>query len=92
MKLVLVMIGDEDKDKVSKELVEAGYTPTLMASTGEFFQFGKSILLVGVEADQIDALKAIIDKTTTSSQIKGGEVLKANLYVMSARLERLQQK
>lgn len=92
MKLVLIMIGDEDKDKVSKELIEAGFTPTLMASTGEFFQFGKSILLVGVKKEEISQLKQIIDNATTASQIKGGERLKANLYVMNARMERLQQK
>ena len=92
MKLVLVMIGDEDKDKVSKKLIEAGYTPTLIASTGEFFQFGKSILLVGVEEDKVKELKEIINTTTSISQIKGGEVLKANLFIMDARMERLQVK
>lgn len=90
MKLILIMICDEDKERVNKKLIEAGYSPTLIASTGEFLQFGKSILLLGVCEDKIEEVKKIIDENTSSSQIKGGEVLKGDIYILDAQMNRVQ--
>lgn len=90
MKLIMIMVCDEDKEKVNKKLIEAGYSPTLIASTGEFLQFGKSIMLLGVEKEKIEEIKELIDKYTSSSRIKGGEVLKGEIYIMGAEMKRVQ--
>lgn len=90
MKLIIIMVCDEDKERVNKNLIEAGFSPTLIASTGEFLQFGKSIMLLGIETEKIDEVKDIIDKHTSSSQIKGGEILKGEIYIMNAQMSRVQ--
>ena len=86
MKLMLIMVCDDDKERVNQSLVKAGFTPTLIASTGEFLQFGKSLILVGVKAEQIETVTKIVDNHTDTSHIKGGEVLKANLFVLNASM------
>ena len=86
MKLVLIMICDEDKDRVLKKLVEHGFTPTFIASTGSFLEFGKSVLLLGVEEGKLEEVKELVDKYTRREQILGGEVLKANLYVVDSTM------
>lgn len=86
MKLILIMICDEDKDRVLKKLVEHGYTPTFIASTGSFLEFGKSVLLLGVEEEKIEEVKGLVDMYTRREQIINGEVLKANLYVVDATM------
>lgn len=90
MKLILIMVCDEDKERVNKNLIEAGYTPTLIASTGEFLEFGKSIMLLGVEEEKVKDVKEIIDAHTSSSQIKGGEILKGEIYILNAHMNRVQ--
>lgn len=86
MKLILIMICDEDKDRVLKKLVEHGYTPTFIASTGSFLEFGKSVLLLGVEEEKIEEVQGLVDMYTRREQIINGEVLKANLYVVDATM------
>lgn len=82
MKLILIMIRDEDKDKVQKELLVEGFTPTFIATTGDFLQFGKSLFLLGIEGKEMERVKTIIFENTKESQIKNGELFRANLYVM----------
>lgn len=86
MKLVLIMICDEDKDRVLKKLVEHGYTPTFIASTGSFLEFGKSVLLLGVEEKKLEEVKDLVNQYTKREQIMDGEVLKANLYVVDSTM------
>lgn len=86
MKLVLIMLCDEDKERVLKALIEYGYTPTFIASTGNFLEFGKSILLLGIEKEKLEEVKMIVDTNTRRSQIKGGETLKANLYIIDSKM------
>ena len=89
MKLVLIMICDEDKERVLKGLVEHGYTPTFIATTGSFLEFGKSLLLLGVEEEKMEEVQTIVDKYTRRAQIKDGELLKANLYVISSQMHKI---
>ena len=91
MKLVLIMICDEDKERVLKVLVEHKYTPTFIATTGSFLEFGKSLLLLGVEEDKMEELQSIVDKNTRRTQIKDGEVLKAHLYVIDSQMHKIKK-
>lgn len=86
LKLVLIMLCDNDKDRVLKVLVEYGYTPTFIASTGNFLEFGKSVLLLGVQKEKIEEIKMLVDTNTRRSQIKDHETLKADLYVLDANM------
>ena len=91
MKLVLIMICDEDKERVLKVLVEHGYTPTFIGTTGSFLEFGKSLLLLGVEEEKMEQLQSIVDHNTRRSQIKDGEVLKAQFYVINAQMHKIKK-
>lgn len=86
MKLILIMICDEDKEKVLSSLLEKGYSPTFIASTGSFLEFGKSLLLLGVEKDKVEEVKMLIDQNTRRMAIKDGEELKAQLYVVDSKM------
>lgn len=85
-KLVLAMICDEDKERVQKVLMENGYISTLIATTGDFLEFGKSILLLGIAQNDIERVKKLLDETAKLHHIKDGEQLKANIFVMDTNL------
>lgn len=89
MKLMMIMIRDEDREKTLQNLVEKGYTPTYIASTGDFLQYGKSIFFLGVEEDKVNDVKQIVDVNTKGSHIKEGEYLKAKLYIVDSHYEKI---
>lgn len=89
MKLVLFMICDEDKDRVLKVLTQCGYTPTFIASTGSFLEFGKSLFLLGIEEKNLEDVKQLLSDNTKRMHIKDGEELKANLFVINADMTKL---
>lgn len=82
---MMVMICDSDKDKVLKALVDKGYTPTYIATTGEFLHYGKSILMLGVEENNIEDVNKIIEENTSPLQISENETLQVASFVMNAR-------
>ena len=86
MKLLLIMICDEDKERVLKKLVENGYSPTFIASTGSFLEYGKSLILLGVEEEKIIDVKHLINQYTRREQIIDGEELKANIYIIDSTM------
>ncbi len=89
MKLMMVLIRDEDKEKVLKQLLQEGYTPTYIASTGEFLQFGKSLFLLGVEESEVEKVHKIVGEYTHSVKIKGGNHFQSDIFVMNARVEKV---
>lgn len=89
MKLMLVLIRDEDKDKVLKQLTNEGFTPTYIASTGEFLQFGKSLFLLGVEEEDVQKVHHIIGKHTQGVKMKDGSHFQSDMFVMNARVEKV---
>lgn len=56
MKLMIVIVRDQDADGVIQELLRLNYRVTRMASTGGFFRRGNVTLLIGVEAAKVDAV------------------------------------
>jgi uncharacterized protein YaaQ len=56
MKLMFVIIRDKDNEVVVQALVENDYRVTRMASTGGFLRRGNVTLMIGVEADQVQAV------------------------------------
>ena len=49
MKLMIIIVRNEDDEGVIRELVQKDFRVTRMASTGGFLRRGNSTLLVGVE-------------------------------------------
>lgn len=80
---MMIMVSDADKDKVLNALIDKGYTPTYIATTGEFLHYGKSILLLGVEEKEIKFVKKIIEENTTL-QISEDECTRFTTYVINA--------
>lgn len=63
MKLMIVIIRDIDDQNVIRALVDNSYRVTRMASTGGFLRRGNVTLMVGVEAEKIDAVFALLHQT-----------------------------
>ena len=60
MKLVITIIHERDRAKVTDSLLHTGYKFTRIASTGGFLRDGNCTLLIGAEDDQIEDLMAVI--------------------------------
>lgn len=81
MKMILVIIKDEDCEHVSTALVEADYRVTRIASTGGFLRHGSTTLMIGVEEDKLDrAIQIIRDNCT---KITGTGEKRATLFVIN---------
>lgn len=63
MKMMIVIVRDIDDENIIRALVDQGYRVTRMASTGGFLRRGNVTLLVGVEAEKVDAVLEILRKT-----------------------------
>lgn len=60
MRLMLIVVSDEYKDKITSLLIEKGYPATEIASTGEFLQYGETILMLGIEEENVDNVVSIL--------------------------------
>jgi len=60
MKLIITIIRDTDDGNVINHLVEQGYRVTRVASTGGFMRRGNVTLLIGAEADQVQAVMDLL--------------------------------
>ncbi len=63
MKLVLAIVQDIDADTTMKELTDAGFRVTRIASTGGFFRQGNSTLFCAAQDDEINRVMAILRRT-----------------------------
>jgi uncharacterized protein YaaQ len=63
MKLLFIILGDEDGDKALQALVENGFRVTRMASTGGFLRRGNITLMSGVAEDQVQAVIDLLRRT-----------------------------
>ena len=60
MKLVIAVVQDKDRRRVTDALLERGYKFTNVASTGGFLREGNVTFLIGVEEAQVDEVIATI--------------------------------
>ncbi|MBS1724858.1 MAG: cyclic-di-AMP receptor [Armatimonadetes bacterium] len=61
MKLVVCVVHNRDRNRISDELVKAGFKFTVIGSTGGFLREGNSTLLVGVQDAELPALKELVE-------------------------------
>lgn len=55
MKLIVTIVHDRDKNRLSDALIRAGFNFTKIHSTGGFLREGNVTMLIGVEEDLVDA-------------------------------------
>ena len=64
MKLTLTVVRDDDANRVIDALTAHGFYVTRLASTGGFLRTGNTVLLSGVEDDQLDQMLKITEAHT----------------------------
>ena len=62
MKLVIAIVHERDKHKVSDALLEAGHKFTIVASTGGFLRDGNVTFLAGAKDENVDDIIDIVRK------------------------------
>ncbi len=60
MKLVIAVVQDKDRRKVTDALLEGGFKFTNIASTGGFLREGNVTFLVGVEEERLERAMEIL--------------------------------
>ena len=68
MKLIIAVVHDRDKQRVTRALTEAGQGFTIMASTGGFLREGNVTLLIGVDADHADSVVRLIEENSRTRE------------------------
>lgn len=60
MKLVVCIVHSRDKNKLTEELIRAGFKFTVIGSTGGFLREGNTTILIGVSDDEKPSLLKLI--------------------------------
>lgn len=60
MKLLLIIVSNEDANAVSKVLLKEKYFVTKLSSTGGLLRNGNTTLLVGTENDQVTSVVNLV--------------------------------
>lgn len=60
MKLAICIVHNRDRNKLTDEMLKAGFKFTVIGSTGGFLREGNSTLLIGVDEELVPALKEIV--------------------------------
>ena len=70
MKLILIIVSNEDSNKVVNALVKEKFFVTKLASTGGLLLSGNTTLLVGTENDKVDdVMKIVAEYSKTRKKI-----------------------
>jgi uncharacterized protein YaaQ len=78
MKMIIVIIKDNDADTLTQALTAGSFRVTRVASTGGFMRSGVVTLLLGVEDTQVDAaIKVVRDALPPK-----GDQKRATLFVV----------
>lgn len=56
MKMMIMIVKDQDADLLTRELTAANYRVTRVASTGGFLRSGVVTLLMGLDDDQVESV------------------------------------
>lgn len=66
MKLVIAIVHDEDAKRLLEDLTENRFRVTKLATTGGFLKAGNTTMLVGVEDQEVEKVKDIINENCKS--------------------------
>jgi len=85
MKMMIVIVKDNESETLTRALIGAQYRVTGISSTGGFLRSGVTTLLIGVEDAQVDAATELIRTTVVASRSEHAEdpaVKRATLFVV----------
>lgn len=69
MKLVIAVVHDRDRGKISENLLRSGFQFTKLGSTGGFLREGNVTLLIGADDKDVEKVLALIgDASKTRKQ------------------------
>jgi uncharacterized protein YaaQ len=68
VKLAICIVHSRDKGKVADELIKAGFKSTIIGSTGGFLREGNTTFLIGVEDEELDTLKRVVQENCQSRE------------------------
>lgn len=80
-KLIIAIIRDDDKERVSAKLTAKEFRVTQIASTGGFLRSGRSTLLIGVEEDCVPRGLEILRENCTPAH--SPQEKKATVFVLN---------
>lgn len=66
MKMIVVIVQDEDVDKLVDTLTEATISSTALPSSGGFLREGNTTLLIGIEESRVDETIALVKQECKS--------------------------
>ncbi|MDN6161654.1 MAG: cyclic-di-AMP receptor [Atopostipes sp.] len=69
MKLVVAIVQEEDRKKLSEAFTEKGVRATRLRSSGGFMRSGNTTFLIGIESSKVDAVLDII-KDISSTRVQ----------------------
>jgi uncharacterized protein YaaQ len=78
MKMIIVIVQDNDADNLTRALTAADFRVTRIASTGGFMRSGVVSMLLGVEDPQVDEAIQVVRNALPSS----GDKKRATLFVV----------
>lgn len=79
MKMIILIVKDQDSDEVTQALTSEKYRVTRVASTGGFLRSGVVTLLLGVRDERLESALELIRKKLTP--LPSGE-RRATLFVV----------
>ena len=82
MKMIILIVKDNDADEVTQALTADQYRVTRVASTGGFLRSGIVTLLIGVRDERVESALYLIRKTLTP--LPSGEK-RATLFVVPVK-------
>ncbi len=68
MKLVVCVVHNRDKGKITDELVKAGFKFTVVSSTGGFLREGNTTFLVGTPEEDLETLKGVVSQNSCTRE------------------------
>ena len=66
MKLMIVIVQEEDASRCIGKLMEAGFSATRLSTTGGFLRAGNTTLLLGIDDAQVDSAMQVIEQNCSS--------------------------
>ncbi|NLY09501.1 MAG: hypothetical protein GXZ11_06345 [Tissierellia bacterium] len=83
MKMILAIIQDSHVNVLAKALMDRDIRITRLASTGGFFKSGNSTLLIGVEDEQVEMVKNIVEAVSTKERLEEENVHAVNMFILN---------
>lgn len=65
MKMLVVVLRDEDSEAVLEALIEGAFGVTQIASTGGFFRRGNTTLIIGTEDERVEQAMEVVAANTS---------------------------